>query len=89
MLKNALVMRPGVSIQGGSIKQDFELEKRLDMKIIEMITGVVDGTVDKVDIEEKITNEQRTFGATLSNKISLQCGVNGLPDNSINIRLTG
>ena len=89
LLKNAIEMRPGVSIQGGSVGQDFELEKRLDQELIEKSQDVIDGKSSRVDIEMKIMNEQRTFGATLSNKISLNCGVDGLPDNSINIKLTG
>ena len=89
MLKNALEMRPGVSILGGTVKQDFELEKRLDMEVIDQAMDVIEGKASAVVIEEKITNEQRTFGATLSNKISLKCGVDGLPDNSIKINLTG
>ena len=89
LLKNALAMRPGVSIIGGSVKQDFELEKRLDQQLIELSREVLEGRSKTVDIEMKIQNEQRTFGATLSNQISLQCGSDGLPDNSINIKLTG
>ena len=89
LLKSALSMRAGVNVVGGSVKQDFELEKRLDQELIELSQAVLEGRSKKVDIEMKIQNEQRTFGATLSNRISLQCGVDGLPDNSINIKLTG
>ena len=89
LLKSALSMRPGVNVVGGSVKQDFELEKRLDQQLIELSQAVLEGRSKQVDIEMKIQNEQRTFGASLSNKISLQCGVEGLPDNSINIKLTG
>ena len=89
LLKSAVAMRPGVSIVGGSVKQDFELEKRLDQQLIELSRDVWEGKSEKVDIEMKIHNEQRTFGATLSNKISVECGAEGLPDDSININLTG
>ena len=89
MLKNALEMRPGVSILGGSIGQDFELEKRLDQELIMKSLDVIEGREKTVDIDMVIRNEQRTFGATLSNKVSLSCGVEGLPDNSINVKLTG
>jgi glutamate synthase (NADPH/NADH) len=84
ILKNALEMRPGAQIVGGSVGQDFELEKRLDGKLIELSQDVIDGKATMV-----IRNEQRTFGATLSNKISLKYGEAGLPDNSINIQLIG
>ena len=89
LLKSAVEMRPGVSILGGSIGQDFELEKRLDQELIERSMEVIEGKASSVNIDMKIRNEQRTFGATLSNKVSLSCGVDGLPDNSINIQLTG
>lgn len=89
ILKNALEMRSGISIQGGSVKQDFELEKRSDNILIEKASDVLNGTAKTVDIAMEITNYQRTFGATLSNKISLRYGEEGLPDGSINIRLTG
>ena len=89
LLKSALSLRPGINVVGGSIKQDFELEKRLDQQLIELSQPVLEGRSKHVNIEMNIQNEQRTFGATLSNKISLQCGVDGLPDNSINIKLTG
>ena len=89
LLKSAVEMRPGVSILGGSIGQDFELEKRLDKELIERSMEVIEGKASCVNIDMKIRNEQRTFGATLSNKVSLRCGVDGLPDNSINIQLTG
>ena len=89
MLKNALEMRPGVSIHGGSIGQDFELEKRLDQELIQKSLDVIEGREKSVDIEMVIKNEQRTFGATLSNKVSLSRGVDGLPENSINVKLTG
>ena len=89
ILKNALEMRSGICILGGSVKQDFELEKRHDNIVIEKAREVLDGTASSVDIEMEITNYQRTFGATLSNKISLKYGESGLPDGSINIRLTG
>eukprot|EP00092_Neocalanus_flemingeri_P019929 GFUD01021587.1.p1 GENE.GFUD01021587.1~~GFUD01021587.1.p1 ORF type:complete len:2149 (+),score=589.84 GFUD01021587.1:113-6559(+) len=89
ILKNALEMRPGAEIVGGSVAQDFELEKRLDGQLIEQSQDVIDGKASRVDISMQIRNEQRTFGATLSNKISLKYGEAGLPEDSINIQLTG
>ena len=89
VLKNALEMRSGINIQGGSVAQDFDLGKRTDNLLIEKSQDVIDGKATSVDIELGITNDQRTFGATLSNKISLKYGEAGLPENSINIQLTG
>ena len=71
ILKNALEMRPGAQIVGGSTGQDLELEKRIDEGLIELCQDVIEGKVTKVD------------------KISLKYREAGLPDDSINIQLTG
>jgi glutamate synthase (NADH) len=89
ILLDARKLRPGVSIQGGSVKQKFDLEKRLDQKVIELATDVLEGKSDSIAIELKITNDDRAFGATLSNKISLKYKDIGLRDDSIHIRLSG
>jgi glutamate synthase (NADPH/NADH) len=90
ILQNALHMRPGVNIKGGSEVQDFQLENRLDNLLIEKSKGILDGTEKSVDIEMKITNECRAFTSTLSYHISCKYDEQGLPDDQhINIRLTG
>ncbi|KAH9630612.1 hypothetical protein HF086_007036 [Spodoptera exigua] len=100
ILKNALHMRPGVNIIGGSKSQDFQLEKRLDNQLIEQCSSLLDGTADHVDISMKITNEDRAFTSTLSYHIAMllsvtdrnhrKWGDDGLPDGkSLNISLTG
>lgn len=71
VLQNALHLRPGVNIVGGSQKQDFQLDQRLDNHLIEMAKEVIDGTKDSVDIEMDIHNECRTFASTLSYHISM------------------
>ena len=70
LLKNALDMRPGVNIVGGCVPQDFELEKRLDNQLLAMTTPVLEGKQSRVDIEMKIDNSARAFGATLSYHIA-------------------
>lgn len=89
ILKNALHMRPGVNIVGGSQRQDFQLEKRLDNELIEAAAPVLQGVKPRVDIALKINNEDRAFASTLSYHISMKHGDAGLPENSINVRLTG
>ncbi|XP_063220022.1 uncharacterized protein LOC134529642 [Bacillus rossius redtenbacheri] len=89
ILRNALHMRPGVNIVGGSEQQDFQLEKRLDTKLLKLTQPLFDDETSKVDISMKIVNEDRTFGATLAYHIALKWGDSGLTDNSINIHLTG
>lgn len=70
VLRNALHMRPGVNIKGGSDTQDFQLEHRLDNVLIEKSQPVIDGTQKTVDIQLQIHNEARAFGSTLSYHIS-------------------
>ncbi|GFG41054.1 hypothetical protein Cfor_06824, partial [Coptotermes formosanus] len=89
ILKNALHMRPGVNIVGGSQRQDFQLEKRLDNELIEAAAPVLQGVKRRVDIVMNITNEDRAFASTLSYYISMRHGDDGLPENSINVSLTG
>ncbi|KAK7070468.1 hypothetical protein SK128_010174 [Halocaridina rubra] len=89
ILKNALHMRPGVNIVGGSVTQDFGLEERLDQEVIASCQPILDGTANSITIEKTIVNENRTFGSTLSYHIARKFGEDGLPDNTIQIRLTG
>lgn len=70
LLKSALHMRPGVNIVGGSVPQDFELEKRLDNQLLAMTTPVLEGTQSRVDIEMDIVNSARAFATTLSYHIA-------------------
>lgn len=63
-------MRPGVNIVGGSVPQDFQLEQRLDNKLLELSSAVIDGKEKSVNIDMNITNECRAFGSTLSYHIS-------------------
>ncbi|KAK9746909.1 Glutamine amidotransferases class-II [Popillia japonica] len=90
VLQNALHMRPGVNIKGGSVAQDFQLEQRLDNKLIELSKGVLDGKEKIANIDMDITNECRAFGSTLSYYISKKYNELGLPDHQhININMKG
>lgn len=89
LLLNAQTLNPNASIKGGTMKQIFNLESRLDQKIIQLADDVLTGKTKHVDINLNITNEDRCFGATLSNRISLLYKDKGLPDDSIHIKLNG
>lgn len=90
ILKKATDLRPNVSILGGSVKQDFELEKRFDMELIEKCKGVIEGDEKDTEIVMKIDNYQRTFGATLSNAIANKYHTEGLPKGKkIKLTLSG
>lgn len=70
ILKNALDMRPGTNIRGGSVKQDFYLENRADNVLIAKSLGVINGTEKHVDIVSVINNEERAYTSTLSYTIA-------------------
>lgn len=90
LLKDALEMRPGTNIIGGSEIQDFSLGKRLDNNIIAQCRGVIDGTQKSIAIDLTICNEDRAFATTLSYEIAKLYGDAGLPaDRSIEIKLKG
>jgi glutamate synthase (NADPH/NADH) len=89
ILLNASSLRPDASTRGGSVKQIFALEKRLGYNAIELARDVIEGKAEKCRIDFKITNEDRAFGATLSNEVSLVHKNVGLKEDSIYITLTG
>ena len=63
-------MFPGTNIIGGSLTQDFELQNRLDSKVIADALDVIDGKKPNVELSYEIHNFDRAFGATLSYEIS-------------------
>lgn len=90
LLKNALDMRPGTNIIGGSESQDFALDKRADNELIALSRAVIDGAQRSIDIERNICNEERAFTTTLNYEIARKYGEQGLPDGRrINISLKG
>jgi glutamate synthase (NADPH) large chain len=69
-------------------EQDHKISDILDRKLIAQAKGAIErGT--KVRIETKIGNTDRTAGAMLSGKIAKRYGHDGLPANTIHVRLTG
>ncbi|KAL9904496.1 uncharacterized protein ACN2A1_004827 isoform 1-T2 [Glossina fuscipes fuscipes] len=90
LLQNALKLRPGINIVGGSMKHDFQLEKRSDNLLIEKASEVLNGSEDNIVIKMPIRNEERAFGSTLSYYIACKYGEAGLPERkSIDICLEG
>jgi len=69
-------------------KQDFELEKALDNKLIEMAKPALENG-EKVRGEIKIRNVNRTVGGMLSAEISRKYGEEGLPEDTIYIKANG
>lgn len=70
LLTNALDLRPNTNIIGGSVIQNFELEKRSDNDLIKQSQDVIDGKTNEITIETTIHNEKRAFCSTLSYEIA-------------------
>jgi len=68
--------------------QDHELDKVLDRKLIEQAKPAIEGG-KPVQITLPVYNTDRTVGAMLSGEVAKHHGAKGLPDDSINIRLSG
>jgi glutamate synthase (NADPH/NADH) large chain len=68
--------------------QDHGLEKALDVQIIEAAQpAILHG--DAVEIDLPITNVNRTVGTMTGFEVTARHGGNGLPDDTILVRLTG
>ena len=72
--------------------QDHGLEAALDVELIAACADALGaGSLggEAVRIERAVRNVNRTVGAMLSGEVARRHGHRGLPDNTINIRLTG
>lgn len=104
ILCNALTIRPNTNIVGGSVRQNFELEKRKDNQLIEQSAKLLDqlwqlkqsgqeidySKIEPVIIQTKIVNQDRAFGTTLSYEIAKRFEIEGLGhDDLIQIKCKG
>jgi len=71
-----------------TIKQDHGLEDALDNQLIELAKDALENG-NKVDIELPVININRVVGTMLSNEVSKKYGAAMLPDDTINIKLSG
>ncbi|MGV6831860.1 MAG: glutamate synthase large subunit [bacterium] len=69
-------------------QQDHNLSSSLDFDIISKAHPAL-FRKEKIVLESKITNENRAFGAIISNEISKIYGSQGLPDNTLKIVFSG
>ncbi len=69
-------------------KQDHGLEKALDLRLIELAQPALDRH-EKVMIEMPIRNINRTVGTMLSGEVARRYGHDGLPEDTIHVRLAG
>jgi glutamate synthase (NADPH/NADH) large chain len=68
--------------------QDHGLEAALDNDLIASSADAL-ASRQPVRIERKVINVNRTVGAMLSGRVAEKYGHAGLPDNTINVKLTG
>jgi glutamate synthase (NADPH/NADH) large chain len=68
--------------------QDHGLDKALDNRLIELARPALERG-EKVTIETPIRNINRTVGTMLSGQIAKRYGHEGLPDETIHVRLAG
>jgi glutamate synthase domain-containing protein 2/glutamate synthase domain-containing protein 1/glutamate synthase domain-containing protein 3 len=69
-------------------KQDHGLEKALDLRLIELAQPALEWG-ERVTIEMPIRNINRTVGTMLSGEIAARYGHDGLPGDTIHVRLAG
>jgi glutamate synthase (NADPH/NADH) large chain len=68
--------------------QDHGLEKALDNTLIQLAEGALAyGTPTRLDMP--VRNVNRTVGTMLGHEVTLKWGADGLPDDTIDITLTG
>jgi glutamate synthase (NADPH/NADH) large chain len=68
--------------------QEHGLDKALDNRLIELAAPAIERG-EKVTIEIPIRNINRTVGTMLSNRIARRYGHDGLPDETVHVRLAG
>ncbi len=68
--------------------QDHGLDKALDNTLIQLAEGALDGG-DPVRLELPVRNVNRTVGTMLGYELTRRWGSEGLPDDTIDITLTG
>jgi glutamate synthase domain-containing protein 2/glutamate synthase domain-containing protein 1/glutamate synthase domain-containing protein 3 len=79
---------PGYVAIKHTVKQQHDLEKALDQELIRECRQAIDKKTP-VRIVKPITNVNRTVGTMLSSAIARKHGLNGLPQNTIQIKFTG
>ena len=68
--------------------QNHEVDEQLDWEILEAAGDALDHG-EPVTLDMDISNVDRAVGATLSNRVSREYGVEGLPEDTITVRFSG
>jgi glutamate synthase (NADPH/NADH) large chain len=80
--------RPGVAIKVCET-QDHGLADALDHMLIRAARPALSKTPKPVEITDVVRNVNRTVGAMLSGEVARRFGHAGLPDDTVNVSLTG
>jgi glutamate synthase domain-containing protein 3 len=84
-----LLYRPDVPFDARHTKkQDHGLEQALDMKLLELARPALERG-ERVELELPIRNVNRTVGTILGSEVSRKYGLEGLPEDTIQIRFRG
>jgi len=70
------------------VAQDHELEKHFDQKLIQLSREALENGT-RVTIELPIRNTERAVGTMLGHEVTMRHGENGLPNGTIDVKLTG
>jgi glutamate synthase (NADPH/NADH) len=87
ILVPAFSLRPNVATYNVS-KQNHQLEKRLDNKLIEAAKPALESRKPVV-IDAEVVNTDRALGTTLSYNVAKTFGEDGLPENTIHVKVKG
>lgn len=85
---SAVLAEPNGSQRRKIREQSHEIDGQLDYELIEQATPAIEEQTP-VSIEAQVTNQNRTIGATLSNKITNEHGAEGLQEDAISISTEG
>jgi len=69
-------------------EQTHEVDESIDWELIDAAEPALESG-EPVAIDTEVDNVDRTIGATLSNAVSTRVGGDGLPDDTISVRLDG
>ena len=78
----------GTTVLSNSETQDHNLENVLDLKIFNTAKSAIINQ-EKITLNYKIQNTDRTLGAIISNEVSKLYGDIGLPENTLNLNFKG
>jgi glutamate synthase (NADPH/NADH) large chain len=88
---SSVLAEPDLAAGTGRYKtreQTHEVDEQLDWELLEAAGDAIEGG-EPVTIDTEIDNTHRTVGATLSNRISSEYGVEGLPEDTVSVQLDG